>query len=165
MEDCLTFPVNQKCFQVLPLAEHRDKRLPFDTRIALGLQENVFGNQFSTFDSPRDHHQGVHRCAPLRERGSAPQVTRTNETLFTRDDTQNRGTIPMPPTLSSLIRVKFLQNYMVGQQRQQIPELQFDNFPNPQSFLDWKIRFKKKATTCSDFPSDAMLWITEVGDG
>ena len=71
----------------------------------------------------------------------------------------------MPPTLSSLIRVKFLQNYMVGQQRQQIPELQFDNFPNPQSFLVWKIRFKKKATTCSDFPSDAMLWIKEVGDG
>ena len=29
----------------------RDKRLPFDTWNTLGLQENVFGNQFSTFDS------------------------------------------------------------------------------------------------------------------
>ena len=32
----------------------RDKRLPFDTWNQSGLQENVFGNQFSTFDSPRD---------------------------------------------------------------------------------------------------------------
>ena len=33
----------------------RDKRLPLDTWKTSGLQENVFGNQFSTFDSPRDH--------------------------------------------------------------------------------------------------------------
>ena len=58
--------------------------------------------------------------------------------------------------------VELPQNYMVGQQRQQISELQFDNFPNPQPFLVWKIRFKNQATTCSDFPSDAMLWINEV---
>ena len=31
----------------------RDKRLPLDTRNQSGLQENVLGNQFSTFDSPR----------------------------------------------------------------------------------------------------------------
>ena len=31
----------------------RDKRLPRDTWNTSGLQENVFGNQFSTFDSPR----------------------------------------------------------------------------------------------------------------
>ena len=42
----------------------RDKRLPIDTRNQSGLQENVFGNQFSTCDSPRDHPQGVHPCAP-----------------------------------------------------------------------------------------------------
>ena len=51
---------------------------------------------------------------------------------------------------------------MVGQQRQQISELQFDKFPNPQSFLVWKIRFKTQVTPCSDFPSDAVLWIKEV---
>ena len=34
---------------------------------------------------------------------------------------------------------------------QQISELQLDKFPNPQSFLVWKIRFKNQATTCSDF--------------
>ena len=32
----------------------RDKRLPLDTLNTSGLQENVFGNQFSTFDSLRN---------------------------------------------------------------------------------------------------------------
>ena len=38
----------------------RDKRLPLDTWNTLEPQENVFGNQFSTFDSSQNHHQGVH---------------------------------------------------------------------------------------------------------
>ena len=49
---------------------------------------------------------------------------------------------------------------MVGQQRQQISELEFD-VPTRSSFLYWKMRFKK-VTTCSDFPSEAILWIKEV---
>ena len=58
--------------------------------------------------------------------------------------------------------VELPQSHMVGQQRQQVPELQFDKFRNPQSFLVWKIRFKTQVTTCSDFPSDAMLWNKEL---
>ena len=73
----------------------RDKRLPLDTWNTSGLQENVLGNQFSTFDSPRDHPQGIQSCAPQRERGSVPQATWSG-TLFARDDKQNRDTIPMP---------------------------------------------------------------------
>ena len=69
---------------------------------------------------------------------------------------------PRPLTASSAIPVELPQNYMVGQQRQQISEMQFNNFPKPQSFLVWKIRFKTQVTTCSDFPSDALLWIKEV---
>ena len=41
----------------------RDTRLPLDTWNISGLQENVLGNLFSTFDSPRDHPQGN---SPLR---------------------------------------------------------------------------------------------------
>ena len=37
-----------------------------------------------------------------------------------------------------------------------------DKFPDPQSFSVWKIRFKTQVTACSDFPSEAMLWIKEV---
>ena len=51
---------------------------------------------------------------------------------------------------------------MVGQQRRHVSELQFDKFPTPHSFLCWKMRFKNQATTCSDFPSDTMLWINDV---
>ena len=68
--------------------------------------------------------------------------------------------------MSSLIPVEYQQNSlilpMVGQQRQQISEPQFDKFLAPQSFLVWKTRFKNHVTTCSDFPSDAMLWVKEV---
>ena len=52
----------------------RVERLPLDTWNTSGLQENVFGDQFSTFDSPRDH-QGIDPCAPQRERGSVQQAT------------------------------------------------------------------------------------------
>ena len=51
---------------------------------------------------------------------------------------------------------------MDGPQRQQISDLQFDKLPDPQSFLCWKIRFRNPVTTCSDFPSEALLWIKEA---
>ena len=112
----------------------RDKNLPLDTWNTSGLQENVFGSQFPTFDSPRDHHQGVHPCAPQRERESVPQAI-GSRTVFARDDKQSRSTIPMPTfgrgpsTLRSLTPVEFPQNSMVGQRRQQISELHFDKCP------------------------------------
>ena len=145
----------------------RDKRLPLNTWSSSGLQENVFGGQFSTFDSLRDHPQRIHPDDAQRERGAVPPAAGT-ETILTSDDRQNQGTIPMPTfatrpsTMSSTIPVELPQNYMIGQQRPQISELQVDKFTNPQSFLVWKIRFKNQVTTCSDFLSDAMLWIKEV---
>ena len=52
---------------------------------------------------------------------------------------------------------------MGGQQRQKISELQFGKFPNPQFFF-WcgKLDYKTQVTTCSDCPSEALLWIKEV---
>ena len=40
-----------------------------------------------------------------------------------------------PSTMSSTIPVELPQSYMVGQQRQQKSEPQFDKFLDPQSFL------------------------------
>ena len=60
---------------------------------------------------------------------------------LTSEDRQNQGTIPMPMfasrplTTSSTIPVELPQIYLVGQQRQQLSELQFDKFPDPLSFL------------------------------
>ena len=94
-----------------------------------------YRNQFSTFDDVQ------------RNREAVPEAGRT-KTIHTRDDKQNRGTIPTcatrPLTTSSAIPVELPQNYMVGQQRQQISELQFDKFPHPQSFLVWKIRVARE---------------------
>ena len=65
-----------------------------------------------------------------------------------------------PSTKGSSIPVEFPKNSLVGQQRQQISELQFVKFLSPQSFLAWKIQFKNQVT--SEYPSEAMLWIKEV---
>ena len=145
----------------------RDKRLPLDTWNQSGLQENVFGNPFSTFDSPRNHPQRVH-SNDVQRNGEAVHDAGRTDTIRASEDRLNQGTIPMPTfatkplTSSSTMPVELPQNYMVGQQRQQIRALKFDKFPNPQSFPVWKIRFKNQVTTCSDFPSDAMLWIKDV---
>ena len=35
-------------------------------------------------------------------------------------------------------------------------------FPNPETFACWKIRFKTEVCICSQFPTEATLWIKEV---
>ena len=55
------------------------------------------------------------------------------------------------------------KNYGADQQRLQISDLHFDKFPTPATFACWKIRFKTEVCTCSQFPTEAMQWIKEVG--
>ena len=57
---------------------------------------------------------------------------------------------------------RFSKDYEADQQRLQILELHFDKFPTPTTFACWKIRFKSEVCTCSQFPTEAMLWIKEV---
>ena len=54
------------------------------------------------------------------------------------------------------------KNYGADQQRLQISDLHFDNFPTPATFVCWKIRFKTEVCSCSQFHTEAMLWIKEV---
>ena len=51
------------------------------------------------------------------------------------------------------------------QQRLQNLDLHFDKFPTPATFACWKIRFKTEVCTCSQFPTEAMQWIKEIGIG
>ena len=91
-----------------------------------------------------------------RNREAAPEAERT-KTSQTSEDRQNQGTIPMPTfatrplTTSSTIPVELLQNHMVEQQRQQISELHFDKFPNPQSLLVWNLDSKHKSLHVLNF--------------
>ena len=50
------------------------------------------------------------------------------------------------------------KNYGADQQRLHISDLHFDKFPTLATFACWKI----KVCTCSQFPTEAMQWITEV---
>ena len=54
------------------------------------------------------------------------------------------------------------KNYGADQQRLQISDLHFDKFSTPATFACWKMRFKTEVCTCSQFPTEAMLWIKEV---
>ena len=74
-----------------------DKRLPLDTWKQSGVQENVFGNQFSTFDSPRDAAQRISSDKVQRNREAVPlELQLEVKTSLTSEDGQNCGTIPMP---------------------------------------------------------------------
>ena len=57
---------------------------------------------------------------------------------------------------------RFQKNYGSDQQRLQISDLHFDKFPNPATFACWKMRFKTEVCICSQFPTEAMLWVKEV---
>ena len=54
------------------------------------------------------------------------------------------------------------QNCMVEQPRKQVSEIHFDKFPDPSTFQFGKTSFKTEVCSCSNFPTDAMLWIKEV---
>ena len=56
----------------------------------------------------------------------------------------------------------FSKNYGADQQRLQISDPLLDKFSTPATFACWKIRFKTEVCTCSQFPTEAMLWIREV---
>ena len=144
------------------------KRLPLDTWNQSRVQENVLLEinvlcliHLDTF-LKEFHLKNVHR-----NREAIPHQRKEKASL-TSGDGQNCGTIPMPTfasrplTTSSTIPVELPQNYVVGQQRQQMSELQFDKFPTPASFLVWKTRFITQVSNGSDFPSEAMSWIKEV---
>ena len=57
---------------------------------------------------------------------------------------------------------RFSKNYGADQQWLQISDLHFEKFPNPATFACWKIWFKTEVCTCSQFHTEAMLWIKEV---
>ena len=144
-----------------------EKRLQPEIWNPPGLQENVFANPRSTLESLQIPHQGTHPFLTPNAAGEAPALISTGKSVA-REDERIGSTIPMPTfargpqTLSSYVPVDCPQSSMVGQQRQQKSELQFDKCPTPSLFLCWKIRFRNQVTPCSDFPSEAMSWIKEV---
>ena len=144
-----------------------DKRLQPDTWNPSGSQENVIANPRSTLESSQIPYRRIHQFATPSATGEVP-VHMSTGTPVARDEGRIGSTIPMPTfasrpsTMNSFMPVEILQSSMVGQQRQQISELQFDKFSTQSTFACWKIRFKTEVCICSQFPTKAMLWIKEV---
>ena len=113
-------------------------------------------------------HQGIHLCAPQREQGSVPQETGSG-TLYAREMTNKIEAQFQCRHLQEGRRLWVLQYRWISRR---IPwsdskDSKYRNCNSTNSrihnhFLVWKIRFQNQVTTCSDFPSDATLWVKEV---
>ena len=57
---------------------------------------------------------------------------------------------------------RFSKDYGADQQRLQISDLHCDKFPKPATFACWKMRSTTEVCICSQFLTEAMLWIKEV---
>ena len=86
-----------------------------------------------------------------------------------REDVRIGSTIPMPifarrpPTMSSFVPVDIPQRSVVlGSKDSRYRNFNLINSLLRHHFLCWKTRIRIQVTTCSDFPSEAMLWIKEV---
>ena len=97
----------------------------------------ITGKRFSK--STQILYRGTHPFMTPNAAGETPALISTGKAVARKDERVG-STIPMPtfarrpPIMSSLLKW-ILHSSVVGQQRQQISELQFDKFPDPQSFL------------------------------
>ena len=91
----------------------------------------------------------------------SPHVTSERQTPDTALDPRCQSG-PSARNSFDLNEGRFSKYHVADQQRLQISDLHFDKFRTPATFACWKIRFKIEVCTCSQFPTEAMLWIEEV---
>ena len=129
-----------------------DERLPLDTWNLSRSQENVFGNPRSMFESSQTPYHGILHSTTPSATGAVPVHVCAGTPVARGEDTNWKHNSNVDTsTMSSLLPVDIPQSSMVGQQRQQISELEFDKLLTPRSVFCWKTRFRSQVTTCSDF--------------
>ena len=124
-----------------------------------GLSGNVFANPAASSSAPYPQELnpwGSHTSEPIH----SSQAEKNGNQTPVQDQRCQSG----PSAKSSVIPSEgdSSKNYGADQQRLQISDLHFDKFTTPATFVCWKIRFKTEVCTCSQFPTEAMLWIKEV---
>ena len=127
--------------------------------ICLNHRENVFGNPRPMFGSSQTLCQGILHSTTSAT-GAVPVEVSTGHTVARGGERNGRTTaIPRserrPSTMNSF-QCKFHRILWLDS-RLQISELQ-----TPSSFLQWKIKFKTRLSSCSQFLTEALLWIKEV---
>ena len=122
-----------------------------------GISGNVFANPTASSSAPFPQ-ESTPWVSNVSEHTS-PHVMSERQTPVQDQRCQSR-----PSAKSSVIPCEgdSSKNYGADHQRLHISDLHFDKFPTPATFACWKIRFKTEVCTCSQFPTEAMLWIKEV---
>ena len=121
-----------------------------------GISGNVFVNPPASSSSP--YPGGFNPWIPNVTEHISPHVTSERQT-----PAQDQRCQSGPSARNSVVlsEGRSSKNYRADQQRLQISDPHFDKFTTSATFACW-IRFKTEVCTCSQFPTEAMLWIKEV---
>ena len=122
-----------------------------------GISENVFANPTacSSAPCPQEFNPWISNASEH----TSPHVMSESQTqLWIRDASPDR----QPEIRSTLVREDFQR--IMGQTNNHCRFRIFisTNSLHPATFACWKIRFKTEVCTCSQFPTEAKLWIKEV---
>ena len=124
-----------------------------------GISGKVFANPTASSSAP--HPQEFNPWISNATEHTSPHVMSESETLHTALDPRCQSGPSARNSFNPSDGI-FSKNYGADQQRLQISDLHFDKFHNPATFACWKIRFKTEVCTCSQFPTEALLWIKDV---
>ena len=124
---------------------------------AHGISGNVFANPTASSSAP---------CPQESNPWGSNVSVHTSPHVMSESQTQvqdQRCQLGLSASNSVIPREgDFSKNYGADQQRLQISDPHFDKFPTPATFACWKIRFKTEVCICSQFLTEAMLWIKEL---
>ena len=112
-----------------------------------GISGNVFANPIASSSAPYPQELN-------------PWSSRTEEPLHSSTvEKSERRTEDQDPRCQSGQSAK---NSVIPSEGDSLKNYDFDKFTTPTTFACWKIRFKIEVCACTQFPTEAMLWIKEV---
>ena len=122
-----------------------------------GISGHVFANPTASSSAPYPQESNPWSCRVSEH--TSLHVMSESQTPAQDQRCQSR-----PSARNSVIPCEggSSKNYGADQQRLQISDPHFDKFSTAATFACWKIRFKTEVCTCSQFPTEALLWIKEV---
>ena len=132
-------------------------RQAFGTRMV--YRETFFVNPTASSSTP--YPGGIHPWISNVSEHTSPHVMSERKTPDTTLDPRCQSR-PSARNSFDPSEGRFSKNYGADQQGLQIWDLHFGKFSFPATFACWTIRFKTEVCTCSQFPTEAMLWIKEV---
>ena len=124
-----------------------------------GISGNVFVNPVASSSAP--YPQELNSWVPVpKSRFISSTVEKSGNQTPVQDQRCQSGQSAKDSVIFS--GGDSSKNYGADQQQLQISDLHYDKIPTPATFACWKIRFNTEVCTCSQFPTEAILWVKEV---